>query len=262
MQHQAKKRYGQNFLRDKNLLKKIVNESHISNKDVIEVGPGQGALTSFLAQQAHKLICFEIDKSLKSILDPIENEFPNTQIIYQDFMTSDISCYGDELHVVANVPYYITTPIIFKLIETPQIKTASLMIQKEVCERLIAKPGSKAYNNLSVVMAYYAKVYKMMDVKRHMFVPQPNVDSAVIRIEKRDEPLLDPKAEKVFLSIVRSAFKQKRKTLVNNWYEAYQIDKIEIQKFLESFQINPNIRAEKVTINQFMEMAGVWSYDF
>ncbi|MCD4827655.1 MAG: 16S rRNA (adenine(1518)-N(6)/adenine(1519)-N(6))-dimethyltransferase RsmA [Acholeplasmataceae bacterium] len=261
MQHQAKKRFGQNFLRDKNLLKKIVNESNILNKDVIEVGPGQGALTSFLAQQAHKLICFEIDTSLKPILDPIEQAYENTQIIYQDFMTSDISIYGNELHVVANVPYYITTPIIFKLVETKQIKTASLMIQKEVCERLIAKPGSKTYNNLSVVMSYYGNVYKMMDVKRHMFVPQPNVDSAVIRIEKRDKPLLEPNAEKVFLSIVRSAFKQKRKTLVNNWFEAYQIDKTEIQSFLESFNIDPNIRAEKVTINQFMDMAGAWSYD-
>jgi 16S rRNA (adenine1518-N6/adenine1519-N6)-dimethyltransferase len=261
MQHQAKKRYGQNFLRDKNLLKKIVNESHILNKHVIEVGPGQGALTSFLAQQAHKVVCFEIDTSLKPILDPIEAQYSNLEIIYEDFMTADLTDLKDDLHVVANVPYYITTPIIFKLIETPQIKTASLMIQKEVCERLIAKPGTKSYNNLSVVMAYYAHVYKMMDVKRHMFVPQPNVDSAVIRIEKRDKPLLNPKEEKIFISIVRTAFKQKRKTLVNNWFEAYDITKEELINFLKSFGINENIRAEKITIDQFMDLAGAWTYD-
>jgi 16S rRNA (adenine1518-N6/adenine1519-N6)-dimethyltransferase len=261
MQHQAKKRYGQNFLRDKNLLKKIVNESHIKDKNVIEVGPGQGALTSFLAEQAKHVTCFEIDQSLKPILDPIENAHDNLDIVYEDFMEQDLQAYGNELHVVANVPYYITTPIIFKLIETKEIKTASLMIQKEVCDRLIANPGTKAYNNLSVVMSYFAKVYKMMDVKRHMFVPKPNVDSAVIRVEKREVPLLNEKKEKIFLDIVKTAFKQKRKTLVNNWFEAYQIPKESLQNFLTEHQLDVNIRAEKVTIDDFLEIAKVWPYD-
>ncbi|AUD64172.1 hypothetical protein BK011_00115 [Tenericutes bacterium MZ-XQ] len=261
MQHQAKKRYGQNFLRDKNLLKKIVNQSHIKDKDVIEVGPGQGALTSFLAEQAHRLTCFEIDKSLKPILDPIEQAYENLDIVYADFMEQDLKAYGDELHVVANVPYYITTPIIFKLLETEEIKTASLMIQKEVCDRLVATPGTKAYNHLSVVINYFAKVYKMMDVKRHMFVPKPNVDSAVIRIEKRDEPLLKPEEEKIFLDIVKTAFKQKRKTLVNNWFEAYQIPKEDLQSFLEKNDLDINIRAEKITINEFLDIARMWPYD-
>lgn len=261
MQHQAKKRYGQNFLRDKNLLKKIVNESHIKDKDVIEVGPGQGALTSFLAEQAHQLTCFEIDKSLKPILDPIEQSHKNLKIVYADFMEQDLKAYGNELHVVANVPYYITTPIIFKLLETKEIKTASLMIQKEVCDRLIAIPGTKAYNNLSVVINYFAKVYKMMDVKRHMFVPKPNVDSAVIRIEKRDIPLLKPEEEKIFLGLVKTAFKQKRKTLVNNWFEAYQIPKEDLQSFLVKNQLDINIRAEKITINEFLDIARMWPYD-
>lgn len=261
MQHQAKKRYGQNFLRDKNLLKKIVNESHIKNKDVIEVGPGQGALTSFLAEQAHKLTCFEIDTSLKPILNPIEQAHENLKIIYADFMEQDLKPYGNELHVVANVPYYITTPIIFKLLETKEIKTASLMIQKEVCDRLVAIPGTKAYNHLSVVINYFAKVFKMMDVKRHMFVPKPNVDSAVIRIEKRDTPLLNKNEEKIFLDIVKTAFKQKRKTLINNWFEAYQIPKEELQRFLTKNNLDVNIRAEKITINQFLDIAKVWPYD-
>lgn len=261
MQHQAKKRFGQNFIRDKNLLKKIVKESNITNKDVIEVGPGQGALTSFLAEQAKSVVCFEIDTSLKPILDSIENTYSNLTIIYEDFMTQDLSPYGDELHVVANVPYYITTPIIFKLLETKQIKTASLMIQKEVCDRLVSKPGSKTYNHLSVVLQYFAKVYKMMDVKRQMFYPKPNVDSAVVRIEKRETPFLDSKREKIFIDIVKTAFKQKRKTLTNNWFEAYHISKEEIHQFLISMDLEPNIRAEKISLEKFIEIARVWPYD-
>ncbi len=261
MQHQAKKRYGQNFLRDKNLLKKIVNESNIKDKDVIEVGPGQGALTSFLADQAKSVVCFEIDKSLKPILNPIELSYPNLKIIYEDFMDQDLTAFGDDLHVVANVPYYITTPIIFKLLETKQIKTASLMIQKEVCDRLVSKPGSKTYNSLSVVLQYFTNVYKMLDVKRHMFYPKPNVDSAVVRIEKRNTPFLSQEKEKIFLDIVKSAFKQKRKTLTNNWFEAYQIPKEDIHEFLISLQLDPNIRAEKITLEKYIEIAKVWPYD-
>ncbi len=261
MQHQAKKRFGQNFLRDKNLLKKIVKESNILDKDVIEVGPGQGALTSFLAEQAKSVICFEIDTSLKPILEPIEKMYSNLKIVYEDFMEQDLSLYGNDLHVVANVPYYITTPIIFKLLETKQIKTASLMIQKEVCDRLVSKPSSKTYNHLSVVLQYFTNVYKMMDVKRHMFYPKPNVDSAVVRIEKREKPFLDQDKEKIFIDIVKTAFKQKRKTLTNNWFEAYQIPKEKIHKFLISMDLDPNIRAEKISLEKFIEIAKVWTYD-
>jgi len=261
LQHQAKKRFGQNFLRDKNLLKKIVNESKIKDKDVIEVGPGQGALTSFLAEQAKSVTCFEIDKSLKTILNPIENTYENLHIIYEDFMEQDLSTYGDDLHVVANVPYYITTPIIFKLLETKQIKTASLMIQKEVCDRLVSKPGSKTYNNLSVILQYHTVIYKMLDVKRHMFHPKPNVDSAVVRIEKREQPFLDETKEKIFVNIVKTAFKQKRKTLTNNWFEAYRIPKEEMHSFLISLGLDPNIRAEKISLETFIEIAKVWPYD-
>ncbi len=261
MQHQAKKRFGQNFLRDKNLLKKIVNESKIENKFVIEVGPGQGALTSFLAEKAKKVICFEIDQSLKPILKPIEDKYDHLTIIYDDFMAQDLTIYDEEIHVVANVPYYITTPIIFKLLETKQIKSASLMIQKEVCDRLVSKPGHKTYNHLSVVIQYFTEVHKMLDVKRQMFYPQPNVDSAVVRIEKREQSLLPNHKEVIFLDIVKTAFKQKRKTLTNNWFEAYQIPKIEIQNFLRSLNLDPNIRAEKISVNQFIEIAKVWPYD-
>ncbi|MBN2300078.1 MAG: 16S rRNA (adenine(1518)-N(6)/adenine(1519)-N(6))-dimethyltransferase RsmA [Acholeplasmataceae bacterium] len=261
MNHQAKKRYGQNFLRDKNLLKKIVRESDIEDKHVVEVGPGQGALTTFLALSAKDVIAFEIDESLKPILDEIKNEHQNLTILYQDFLETDLSLYDKELHVVANVPYYITTPILFKLLETPNVKTASLMIQKEVCDRLLATPNSKQYNALSIILQYYAQVNKMMDVKRHMFMPVPNVDSAVIRIVKREQPLIEKHKEALFLKLVKEAFRQKRKTLVNNWYEAFNVPKHEIEAFLIKFGYSPNIRAEALTKEDFILLTKEWKND-
>ena len=261
MQHQPKKRFGQNFLTDKNLLKKIVLKSNIKDKYVIEVGPGQGALTSYLALEAKHVTCFEIDYTLKPILDHIQSKHSNLDIIYEDFMKQDISTYHDQIHVVANVPYYITTPIIFKILETKEVLTASLMIQKEVCDRLTSKPGEKTYNQLSVIIQYFARVYKILDVKKHMFHPKPKVDSAVIRIEKRKTPLLNQKNEQIFIRIVKQAFKQKRKTLVNNWFEAFNIPKEKLHEFLNSLNINQNIRAEKISLETFIHIAKVWPYD-
>lgn len=258
MSVQAKKKFGQNFLRDKNLLMKIVRESNIQNQYVLEVGPGQGALTEFLAREAKQVIAYEIDTSLKPILDGLESTHNNLQIIYEDFMTADLKHIKEDLHVVANVPYYITTPILFKLIETKQVKTASLMIQKEVCERLLAKPNSKAYNALSVILQYHAHVYKMLDVKRHMFFPVPNVDSAVIRIEKHDKPLLEPSLETLFIDIVKASFKQKRKTLLNNLHEGFGLSKEDIMDILKQVHIKPDARAEALTQKDFILLAEVW----
>jgi 16S rRNA (adenine1518-N6/adenine1519-N6)-dimethyltransferase len=256
--HQAKKKFGQNFLRDKNLLQKIVRESNIENKHVIEVGPGQGALTTFLASSAKDLIAYEIDVSLKPILDEIQTQHSNLQVLYEDFLASDLSIYPHDLHVVANVPYYITTPILFKLLEEPLVKSASLMIQKEVCERLLAKPSHKQYNALSVILQYHADAFKMMDVKRHMFYPVPNVDSAVIRMVKREKPLLSKEKETTFISIVKEGFRQKRKTIVNNWHQAFHKPKEEIEHFLISNGFNPQARAESLSLNDFLSLAEVW----
>jgi len=259
--HQAKKKFGQNFLRDKNLLMKIVRDSNIENKHVIEVGPGQGALTTFLALVATDVTAYEIDTSLKPILDDIERQHQNLTVIYQDFLETDLTQSKDDLHVVANVPYYITTPILFKILETPSIRTASLMIQKEVCDRLLASPDSKQYNALSIILQYYAKVHKMMDVKRQMFYPIPNVDSAVIRIEKRDIPLIEPEKEQLFIHLVKEAFRQKRKTLVNNWYEAFHKPKVEIEQFLINQGFLPNVRAEALSKEDFIRLTKVWEND-
>lgn len=258
MNHQVKKRFGQNFLRDKNLLKKIVTSSHIEDKDVIEIGPGQGALTQFLVEHAKSLIAYEIDKSLKPFLDRFE-VLDHVEIRYEDFMDTTLPL--GQYHVVANVPYYITTPILFKLLESEQIKTASLMIQKEVCDRLLAEPNTKAYNALSIMVQYYAKAKRMMTVNRKLFYPVPNVDSAVLRIEKYDERPLKDKQEQLFFKIVKAAFKQKRKTLVNNLHQGFDISKSDIKSFLVSINLKENIRAEQIDMKTFIEIAKVWPYD-
>ena len=260
MNHQPKKKYGQNFLRDKNLLQKIVRESNITNKDVIEVGPGQGALTAYLAESAKSVIAYEIDRSLEPILKQFVDKYANLQIRYEDFLDANIS-NDKEYHVVANVPYYITTPILFRILETKNIRTASLMIQKEVCERLLAKPGNKEYNALSIMVQLEAKVYKMMDVKRQLFYPIPNVDSAVIRIEKFEHPILEEESMQRLRHMVKEAFRQKRKTLVNNWHEAFGIDKKQLIDFLIQNGVDPYVRAESLDIQTFIKLAEEWPYD-
>lgn len=260
MNHQAKKKFGQNFLRDKNLLMKIVRDSHIHQKFVIEVGPGQGALTSFLAEHAEQVIAYEIDKSLKPILDLLEEKYHNLKVIYGDFLQTSLPSH-DEMHVVANVPYYITTPILFKILEHPQIKTASLMIQKEVCDRLLATPNSKQYNALSVILQNQAKVSKMLDVKRHLFHPVPQVDSAVIRIEKYENHPSDLTHQVKFNRLIKEAFRQKRKTLVNNWHQAFNISKGSLESFLEQQGFSKDVRAEQINLEQFKTLVGVWPYE-
>ncbi len=259
MNHQPKKRYGQNFIRDKNLLEKIVKESHIDHKDVIEIGPGQGALTQFLVSRVNHLIAYEIDQSLDIYLNRFSH-YEHVDIIYEDFMAATLP--EGEFHVVANVPYYITTPILFKLLESEQIKTASLMIQKEVCHRLLASPNTKAYNALSILTQYYAKTSKMMNVNRKLFYPVPKVDSAVLRIEKYDHRALNKDAESRFFSIVKAAFKQKRKTLINNFHDVFHIEKEMLKSFLENLCLNTNIRAEQIDIKTFIKIAEVWPYDY
>ncbi len=258
MQHQAKKKFGQNFLTDKNLLEKIVRLSKIKDQHVIEIGPGRGALTHFLTRDAKDVIAYEIDTTLKPILNKLESEKENLSIVYDDFMKIDLNI-KEETHIVANVPYYITTPIIFKFLETPNIKTATIMIQKEVAERINAKPNQKAYNSLSVLIQYYAHVEKLMDVKRHMFNPAPKVDSIVIRIEKRDQSLLHGEEEQKFIELVKYAFTQKRKTLVNNLSQYPDVEKSDIITFLNRLGFDERIRAEQLTIEDFIRLAEEWN---
>ncbi len=258
MQHQAKKKFGQNFLKDKNLLEKIVRLSKIKDCHVIEIGPGQGALTTFLARDAKDVVCYEIDKSLKRFLNPIEIQNDNLDIIYEDFMQVDLDL-KEEAHIVANVPYYITTPIIFKFLETNYLKSATMMIQKEVADRLNAKPNTKQYNNLSVLIQYYTHISKLMDVKRHMFTPVPNVDSIVIQMTKKDRLPLTKDEEEAFVNFVKLAFTQKRKTLVNNLSLDETKDKQDIIKYLEDHGYDPRVRAEQLTIDDFIKLSKGWA---
>jgi len=258
--HQAKKKFGQNFLSDKNLLKKIVSEAKIEDKNVIEVGPGLGALTVFLAQKAKSVIAYEIDLSLKPMLDSIEKEYSHLQIIYKDFMEVQLESGENEYHVVANVPYYITTPILFKILECDNIRSATLMIQKEVIDRLLAKPHTKAYNALSVLIQHQTDAHKVMDVKRHMFSPIPNVDSAVIHMVKKEKTMSYEK-EIAFINWVKEAFRQKRKTLTNNLHQAYNIPKTKIEEMLRSLGFREDIRAEAISIPDFIKIFEVFSHD-
>ncbi|MFA6377431.1 MAG: 16S rRNA (adenine(1518)-N(6)/adenine(1519)-N(6))-dimethyltransferase RsmA [Acholeplasmataceae bacterium] len=260
MNHQPKKKFGQNFLRDKNLLLKIVRESYIEHKNVIEIGPGQGALTSFLAEKASFVKAYEIDETLKPLLSELEIKYPNLSVIYQDFLEVEIND-DQEYHVVANIPYNITSPILFKILETSQIRTASIMIQKEVADRLLAKPGTKDYNALSILLQIEAKAYKMVDVKRQMFYPVPNVDSAVIRIEKFNNPIISSELMPFLRKMVKEAFRQKRKTLVNNWHEAYKIEKKVLIDFLIEQGVDPYVRAESLSIDTFLKLREAWPYD-
>ena len=256
MSHQAKKRFGQNFLKDKNLLKKIVDKAEIKDQYVIEIGPGQGALTVFLAQSAKHVTAYEIDYSLESILNPIERAYDNLNIIYQDFLKIDLSELTQEYHVVANVPYYITTPILFKLLESRRILSATMMIQKEVCDRIMATPKDKQYNALSIIIQSMADVKKVMDVKRQLFFPVPNVDSAVIRLKMHTVPKLSEEG----ITLVKAAFQQKRKTLVNNWHQAYGVEKSLLEQFLIAQHVDPNIRAEHLTLDDFIKLNKVWIF--
>lgn len=251
-----KKKYGQNFIIDKNIIYSIINKSDI-DKDtlVIEIGPGAGALTTELGKVAKNVIAYEIDTSLKEILkDKISD---NTKIIYQDFLKAnvleDIKEYNyQKLYVVANLPYYITTPIIIKLIEERiPVDKIVVMVQKEVGNRFKARPNTKEYNSLSIFLNYYFNVKKIMDVSRNVFNPKPNVDSIVVMFDKK-EAKLKLKNEETFFKLIKDSFKQKRKTLKNNLKD-YDLQKVE--EILKKHNMDLTIRAEAISLEIFVEIA-------
>lgn|SRR5690554_1536148 len=253
-----KKKFGQNFLTDKNLLKKIVVEANIKNKNVIEIGPGLGALTNFLVMDAKKVIAYEIDKDLKPALDEIKNNNNNFDYLFEDILKVDLDL-KEEHHVVANIPYNITSPIIFKLIEEPLIKTATLMVQKEVCERIVASPNSKSYNALSVIVQYYMDVTKLMNVSKKLFTPIPKVDSAVFKMTRKDK-VLKTNEEQLFIRIVKGSFHQKRKTISNNLSFEFKVEKALINEFLGDLGIDSLSRAETISVEKFILMSQKWPF--
>ena len=251
----VKKKFGQNFIIDKNIIESIIKKSEI-DKDtlVIEIGPGAGSLTNKLGEVAKTVLAYEIDESVKPILE--KNIHSNTKIIYDDFLKrnvlEDIKNYDyKRLYVVANLPYYITTPIIIKLIEDKlDIDKIVVMVQKEVGNRFKAKPNTKEYNSLSIFLNYYYNVEKILDVSKNVFIPKPNVDSIVVSFTKKERIPL--KNEDIFFKLIRDSFKQKRKTLKNN-LKGYDLDKIE--KILKKHNLDLQVRAESLPIEIFIEIS-------
>jgi|SRR5690625_1145264 len=256
--HDFKKKFGQNFLTDKNLLNKIVNEAGVKNKDVIEIGPGMGALTKALLKQVNSLHAFEVDTELKPYLDSIKDEYNNFDYDFKDILNVDLK-KDKEYHVVSNIPYNLTSPIIFKILENKQIKSATLMVQKEVALRITANPNSKDYNALTVIVNYYMDVKYIMEVKRHMFRPVPNVDSAVFKMDRKT-PVLNDDEEAIFLEIVKAAFHQKRKTLANNLSFSFNVKKALINDFLTNLEIDLNARAEALSLINFINITKKWPF--
>lgn len=253
-----KKKFGQNFLLDDNILNNIVSNSMIAKDSlVIEVGVGAAALTKKLCKKAGMVLGYEIDKSLKAPLDDILSSYDNVKIIFDDFLDRNVSedikdFKYKEIVVVANLPYYITTPIITKFIkEKVEVSRIVVMVQNEVADRFSANIGSKNYNSLTVFLNYYFDVNKLFVVSKNAFYPRPKVDSAVVMFRKKKKSIF-VKNEELFFKIVKSSFKQKRKTLKNNLRE-YDLKKIE--KLLEKENKNLNIRAEDLTIEDFANIA-------
>lgn len=249
-----KKKFGQNFLRDENILRNIVEKSEIDEDTlVLEIGVGAAYLTYYVSKKAKNVIGYEIDDSLKDIINDQLKDRDNVEIIFNDFLKSDVKSKLKEynykkLYVVANLPYYITTPIITKIIDDKLgVDKIVIMVQKEVGERFNAKPSSKEYNSLTIFLNYYFKIKKLMDVSRKCFYPEPNVDSAVIEFRAK-EPEYNVKNEELFFKLVRDSFKFKRKNLRNN-LKGYDLDKVE--KALNMLNKDLTVRAESLTIEEF-----------
>lgn len=257
MEHNFKKKFGQNFLQDNNILEKIANSVDITCDDlVIEIGPGAGALTNKLIQKTNKLVCFEIDTDLQNYLSKYEDM--GAQIIYGDFLKQDVNKVIDNysynnLYIIANLPYYITTPIIEKIIDDNlPVKNCIFMVQKEVADRLKAKVGTKQYNSLTIFIDYYFEVKKLFDVNRNSFYPRPNVDSSIISLEKRENKKVEVNNEQIFFKLIRDAFTYKRKTLKNN-LKNYNLEVIE--QILNKYNLDLSVRAENLSIEIFADIS-------
>ncbi len=258
-----KKKFGQNFLTDQNILNNIVDVATLDrDTDVIEIGPGLGALTEIIASKCNRLLCYEIDSDLIPILNKNLADYNNYKIINNDVLkcdvNSDIDIYFKDYKrvvLISNLPYYITTPIILGLLEqTSKITTYVMMMQEEVADRICSKPAVKDYNALSIAVQYRTKASKEIRVPRTVFVPSPNVDSAVIKLELYKEKKYSPKDEKFFFMLVRSAFAQRRKTLANN-LSLVGYSKDTIYNVLESLGYDKSIRSEALDVSDFVRLS-------
>ena len=262
-----KKSFGQNFLTDTNILQKIVDTAEIDKKvNVIEIGPGIGALTEFLAESAAEVMAFEIDDRLVPILADTLRDFDNVTVVNQDILKVDLAQYIAEfknpdlpIKVVANLPYYITTPILMHLIESGiPFSEFVVMMQREVADRISAQPNTKAYGSLSIAVQYYMTAKVAFIVPRTVFVPAPNVDSAILKMVRRDQPAVEVQDEKFFFKVSKASFVHRRKTLWNNLTSHFgksEETKVKLTAALEQAELSPSVRGEALTLADFARLA-------
>ncbi|HHV09307.1 MAG TPA: 16S rRNA (adenine(1518)-N(6)/adenine(1519)-N(6))-dimethyltransferase RsmA [Clostridiales bacterium] len=263
------KKFGQNFLIDTHVLDKIIHAADIMKEDfVLEIGPGIGTLTQYLCENAREVVAVEIDRMLIPILEDTLSEYNNVTVINNDILKLDLNALVDErnhgkpIKVVANLPYYITTPIVMDLFERHlPLKNITVMVQKEVADRMQAAPGGKDYGALSLAVQYYAKPYIAANVPPNCFMPRPNVGSAVINLTLHENPPVKVKDEKLLFRMIRASFNQRRKTLVNGLNNSTELSfsKEDIIKALGQLGISENIRGEALTLEQFAALADVLS---
>ncbi|EJO18381.1 dimethyladenosine transferase [Streptococcus sp. AS14] len=262
-----KKSFGQNFLTDTNILQKIVDTAEIDKKvNVIEIGPGIGALTEFLAESAAEVMAFEIDDRLVPILADTLRDFDNVTVVNQDILKVDLTQYIAEfknpdlpIKVVANLPYYITTPILMHLIESGiPFSEFVVMMQREVADRISAQPNTKAYGSLSIAVQYYMTAKVAFVVPRTVFVPAPNVDSAILKMVRRTQPAVAVQDEKFFFKVSKASFVHRRKTLWNNltsYFGKSEETKDKLTAALERADLSPSVRGEALSLEEFARLA-------
>ncbi|KRO03407.1 dimethyladenosine transferase [Levilactobacillus paucivorans] len=266
----AKKSLGQNFLSDLNILRNIVNAAEVTEDDnVIEIGPGIGALTEQIAKRARKVVAFEIDENLLPVLDETLADYDNVKIINQDILKANLAEViheefepGHPVKLVANLPYYITTPILMGVLQSGvAFDEIVVMMQKEVADRLVAEPGTKAYGSLSVVMQYKAHVAVAFEVPRTAFIPQPNVDSAIIRLTPREPLPVKPYEEEALFKFVKGCFIHRRKTLWNNLQGLFGKQpevRERLESVLDTVGVSRQLRPERLTLINFIELTNAF----
>ena len=261
------KKFGQNFLIDTRVLEEIIDAAQITKDDfVLEIGPGIGTMTQYLCEAAREVVAVEIDANLIPILKDTLSAYNNVEVFNQDILKVDIASLARErnndrpIKVVANLPYYITTPIIMGLFESHvPIDSITIMVQKEVADRMQEGPGSKEYGALSLAVQYYAKPEIVVNVPPSCFMPQPKVGSAVIRLTRHEQPPVQVDNEKLMFQVIRASFNQRRKTLANglNNFGSFGLNKEEIQSCIEELGVPVNIRGEALSLEQFAELSNI-----
>lgn len=261
------KRFGQNFLIDSNILAKIVESAEVTKEDfVLEIGPGIGTMTQYLAESAREVVAVEIDKSLIPILGDTLSSYDNVTVINEDILKVDIERLvqeknqGKPIKVVANLPYYITTPIIMGLFESHvPLKSITIMVQKEVADRMQVGPGTKDYGALSLAVQYYARPEVIAYVSPACFIPKPNVGSAVIRLDRYEKPPVETEDEAFLFAVIKAAFNQRRKTLANGLANARElgITRQQAEEALLQMELSSSIRGEALTLREFADLSNI-----